>query len=59
MEQVAHQCIAVQYLLELSKQLDIDPRGCISSFFTRHGNIVVMLQNVGNNVCVSLQDPDR
>ena len=35
MEQVAHQCICVQYLLELSKQLDVDPRSCISSFFTK------------------------
>ena len=36
MEQVAHQCICVQYLLELSKQLDVDPRSCISSFFTKY-----------------------
>lgn len=35
MEQVAHQTIAMQYLLELAKQLDIDPRACISSFFTK------------------------
>merc|ERR1712012_556256 len=35
MEQVAHQCICIQYLLELSKQLDVDPRSCISSFFTK------------------------
>lgn len=35
MEQVAHQCICVQYLLELSKQLDVDPRSCISSFFSK------------------------
>merc|ERR1712241_688919 len=35
MMQVAHQCICVQYLLELSKQLDVDPRSCISSFFTK------------------------
>jgi cell division cycle protein 37 len=35
MDQVAHQCIAMQYLLELSKQLDIDPRACISQFFTK------------------------
>jgi len=35
MQQVAHQCICVQYLLELSKQLDVDPRSCISSFFTK------------------------
>jgi len=35
MEQVAHQCICVQYLLELAKQLDVDPRSCISSFFSK------------------------
>ncbi|KAL2717692.1 hsp90 co-chaperone Cdc37, partial [Vespula squamosa] len=35
MEHVAHQCICMQYILELSKQLDIDPRACVSSFFTR------------------------
>ena len=35
MEQVSHQCICIQYLLELSKQLDVDPRSCISSFFTK------------------------
>ena len=35
MEQVAHQCICIQYLLELSKQLDVDPRSCISSFFSK------------------------
>jgi len=35
MEQVAHQCICVQYLLELAKQLDVDPRSCIASFFSK------------------------
>lgn len=35
MEHVAHQCICMQYILELSKQLDVDPRACVSSFFTR------------------------
>lgn len=35
MEHVAHQCICMQYLLELAKQLDIDPRACISSFFSK------------------------
>lgn len=32
---VAHQCICMQYLLELAKQLDCDPRACISSFFSK------------------------
>ncbi|CAN7993269.1 unnamed protein product [Ixodes pacificus] len=35
MEHVAHQCICIQYVLELGKQLEVDPRSCISSFFTR------------------------
>ncbi|XP_035229830.1 hsp90 co-chaperone Cdc37-like isoform X2 [Stegodyphus dumicola] len=35
MEHVAHQCICMQYILELSKHLNVDPRSCISSFFTR------------------------
>ncbi|XP_014237955.1 hsp90 co-chaperone Cdc37 [Trichogramma pretiosum] len=35
MKHVAHQCICMQYILELSKQLDVDPRACIGSFFSR------------------------
>lgn len=35
MEHVAHQCICMQFILELSKQLDVDPRACVSSFFSR------------------------
>lgn len=35
MAHVAHQCICIQYILELGRQLEVDPRSCISSFFTR------------------------
>ncbi|XP_045504139.1 hsp90 co-chaperone Cdc37 [Colias croceus] len=35
MSHVAHQTICMQYMLELSKQLDVDPRACIGSFFSR------------------------
>lgn len=35
MAHVAHQSICMQYILELSKQLDVDPRACVNSFFTR------------------------
>lgn len=35
MAHVAHQCICMQFILELSKQLDTDPRACVSSFFSR------------------------
>lgn len=36
MEHVAHQTICMQYILELSRQLNIDPRACVPSFFSRY-----------------------
>ena len=44
MEQVAHQCIAMQYLLELSKQLNIDPRACIAQFFTKYAQRIYSIR---------------
>ncbi|CAG0882984.1 unnamed protein product [Darwinula stevensoni] len=35
MAHVAHQTICMQFILELAKQLETDPRGCVSSFFNR------------------------
>lgn len=35
MEFVSKQVVSMQYILELSKQLDVDPRGCVSAFFAR------------------------
>lgn len=35
MTHVAHQCICMQYMLELSRQLKTDPRACIGPFFER------------------------
>ncbi|XP_050427990.1 hsp90 co-chaperone Cdc37-like isoform X2 [Adelges cooleyi] len=35
MDHVAHQTICMQYILELSRQLNIDPRACVPSFFSR------------------------
>jgi cell division cycle protein 37 len=35
MEHISKQVISLQYILELAKQLDRDPRSCVSSFFTR------------------------
>lgn len=39
MEHVAHQCICMQYILELSKKLEVDPRACVPAFFARLVNI--------------------
>lgn len=35
MAHVAHQCICMQFILELAKQLDVDPRACVGSFYNR------------------------
>jgi cell division cycle protein 37 len=35
MEHVAHQCIIMQFILELSKTLKYDPRTCVGPFFTK------------------------
>ncbi len=35
MQRVAHQTIVMQYILELAKQLDRDPRSCVPGFFIR------------------------
>jgi len=35
MEHVSHQTIVLQFILELAKTLDTDPRACVSAFFSR------------------------
>uniref|UniRef100_A0A6P7FA55 Hsp90 co-chaperone Cdc37-like n=1 Tax=Diabrotica virgifera virgifera TaxID=50390 RepID=A0A6P7FA55_DIAVI len=35
MNHVAHQIICMQYILELAKQLDCDPRACVDAFFAK------------------------
>ncbi|XP_053194754.1 hsp90 co-chaperone Cdc37 [Scomber japonicus] len=35
MEQVAHQTIVMQFILELAKSLKMDPRGCFRQFFAK------------------------
>ncbi|KAG9461650.1 hypothetical protein GDO78_016150, partial [Eleutherodactylus coqui] len=35
MEQVAHQTIVMQFILELAKSLKVDPRACFRQFFNR------------------------
>lgn len=48
MEQVAHQTIVMQFILELAKSLKVDPRGCFRQFFEKIkvNNCVWMLQNL-------------
>ncbi|KAH9404836.1 hsp90 co-chaperone Cdc37 [Tyrophagus putrescentiae] len=35
MKHISRQAICLHYILELSKHMDIDPRGCVNAFFTR------------------------
>lgn len=35
MSHVAHQCIVMQFILELSKTLKYDPRACVGPFFSK------------------------
>ena len=35
MEHVAHQCIVMQFILELSKTLNQHPRACVGPFFSK------------------------
>lgn len=35
MEHVSHQCIVMQFILELAKTMKYDPRACVSPFFTK------------------------
>lgn len=37
MEHVAHQCIVMQFILELAKTMKFDPRACVAPFFTKMG----------------------
>lgn len=45
MEQVAHQTIVMQFILELAKSLKVDPRGCFRQFFEKIKVTVRWLEN--------------
>lgn len=36
MKHVSHQCIVMQFILELAKSLKRDPRDCIKPFFSKY-----------------------
>lgn len=39
MEHVSHQTMIMQFILELSKSLKIDPRQCVRPFFQRYERV--------------------
>lgn len=52
MAQVAHQTIVMQFILELSKSLSVDPRACFRQFFTKIK--VSLLPRAGNIFLTSI-----
>lgn len=58
MEQVAHQTIVMQFILELAKSLKVDPRACFRQFFTkikvgRWSSSGISLRSTGGGRCGS------
>jgi len=47
MEHVSHQTMIMQFILELSKSLKIDPRQCVRPFFTRL-KLIIMFFSIEN-----------
>lgn len=52
MQQVAHQTIVMQFILELAKSLKVDPRACFRQFFAK---IKVSLTQVRESLLSEMQ----
>nr|XP_057905318.1 hsp90 co-chaperone Cdc37-like [Doryrhamphus excisus] len=59
MEQVAHQTIVMQFILELAKSLKVDPRGCFRQFFTKIKTSDQQYQDAFNDEMESFKDRVR
>ncbi|XP_066515994.1 hsp90 co-chaperone Cdc37 [Hoplias malabaricus] len=59
MEQVAHQTIVMQFILELAKSLKVDPRGCFRQFFTKIKTADQQYQEAFNDELESFKDRVR
>lgn len=35
MEQIAHQAVVMQFIMEMAKNCNVDPRGCFRLFFQK------------------------
>lgn len=47
MEHVSKQVISMQYILELAKSMNRDPRSCVASFFTRYTFHFISVHSMG------------
>ncbi|XP_016115769.1 hsp90 co-chaperone Cdc37 [Sinocyclocheilus grahami] len=59
MEQVAHQTIVMQFILELSKSLKVDPRGCFRQFFAKIKTADQQYQDAFNDELESFKERVR
>ncbi|XP_047658927.1 hsp90 co-chaperone Cdc37 isoform X1 [Tachysurus fulvidraco] len=59
MEQVAHQTIVMQFILELAKSLKIDPRGCFRQFFSKIKTADQQYQDAFNDELASFKERVR
>ncbi|XP_076609433.1 hsp90 co-chaperone Cdc37 [Chaetodon auriga] len=59
MEQVAHQTIVMQFILELAKSLKVDPRGCFRQFFAKIKTADQQYQDAFNDELDSFKDRVR
>lgn len=59
MEQVAHQTIVMQFILELAKSLKVDPRGCFRQFFAKIKTADQQYQDAFNDELQSFKDRVR
>uniref|UniRef100_A0A673H1S0 Hsp90 co-chaperone Cdc37 n=1 Tax=Sinocyclocheilus rhinocerous TaxID=307959 RepID=A0A673H1S0_9TELE len=57
--QVAHQTIVMQFILELSKSLKVDPRGCFRQFFTKIKTADQQYQDAFNDELESFKERVR
>ncbi|CDQ81090.1 hsp90 co-chaperone Cdc37-like isoform X1 [Oncorhynchus nerka] len=59
MEQVAHQTIVMQFILELAKSLKVDPRGCFRQFFDKIKTADQQYQDAFNDELESFKERVR
>lgn len=59
MEQVAHQTIVMQFILELAKSLKVDPRGCFRQFFAKIKTADPQYQDAFNDELESFKERVR
>ncbi|XP_051558716.1 hsp90 co-chaperone Cdc37-like isoform X2 [Myxocyprinus asiaticus] len=59
MEQVAHQTIVMQFILELAKSVQVDPRGCFRQFFNKIKTADQQYQDAFNDELESFKERVR